>query len=122
VKLTPKVRCYANISAWARHVGIELSNAVEMRADRCFFAPSFNMAESVKYVVSRGDLKPANYRNHGETAVAGWREARGRCAAQIVLQLDHLLGSKTAALAGFAILAVIAGTILLRAGAGHQRR
>ena len=86
--VTPEWRCWLNICAWARHVGIELSNAVEMRRDRCFFAPSFNMAESVKYVVSRGDLKPANYRNHGETAVAGWREARGRCAAQIVLHDD----------------------------------
>jgi hypothetical protein len=88
VKLTPEMRCYANISAWARHVGIELSNAVEMRPDRCFFAPSWTMAESVKYVVSRGDLRGANYRNHGPTAVAGWREARGRCAAQIVLHDD----------------------------------
>lgn len=43
-------------------------------------------------------------------------------APLVFVQLDHLLGSKTAALAGFAVLAVIAGTILLRAGAGHQRR
>ena len=86
MKLTPELRCWANISAWARHVGIELSNAVDMQPDRCFFAPSYNMRVSIEYVILRGHLKPANYRNHGPTAKAGWREPRGRCAAQVI---DH---------------------------------
>jgi hypothetical protein len=88
VKLSPEQRCYANISAWARHVGIELSNAVERRADRCYFEPSWTMKASVQHAINRGDLQPANYKNHGETAIAGWREPRGRCVCQVVEHND----------------------------------
>ena len=38
------------------------------------------------------------------------------------VQLDHLLGSKTGALAGIALLAVMAGTVLLRKTARAQQR
>jgi hypothetical protein len=87
-ELAPEWRCYANISAWARWAGIELSNAVEKRPDRCYFEPSWTMKASVQAMVDRGELHPANYKNHGKTAIAGWREDRMRCAAQVVEHSD----------------------------------
>jgi hypothetical protein len=84
--LTPEWRCWLNICAWARHLGIDLSECIEMRPDRCYFRESWTLRADIERLARRGDLRGANYRNHGPTAVAGWRESRGRCAAQVI---DH---------------------------------
>ena len=82
--LKPEQRCFKNIAAWARHVGLDLPLPVKEEADRCWYKGGFNLDSSINRMVRAGELVPANYKNHGETAIDGWRESRGRCTAQIV--------------------------------------
>jgi hypothetical protein len=87
VKLSPEWQCWQNICDWARHVGIEPSQAIKREPDRCWFQHSWNMEAGINRLIEAGTLIPGNYKNHGQTAVAGWREARTRTAAQICLHM-----------------------------------
>jgi hypothetical protein len=84
--ITPEQRCFANIGAWARHHGLEVSNCIRMEQDRCWYEDTWTMRADVERLARNKVLIAGNYKNHGETAVAGWREARGRCSAQVI---DH---------------------------------
>jgi hypothetical protein len=83
-----EVLCHRNIAAWAAHHGMD-QMPVPVRAyqDRCYY-PAAPLSAWVAGLVDNGTLKPGNYRNHGASAMAGWREARGRTSAQIVEHLD----------------------------------
>lgn len=84
MKLTPEQRCAANIAAWARHVGLDLPLPFREEPDRCWYKGGWNLDSSLEWLISDGKLIAGNYKNHGKTAIAGWRESRGRCSAQVV--------------------------------------
>ena len=88
--LAPEQQCFKNIAAWAREVGIDLPLPFKEEADRCWYRAGDAMVSSIEWAVTEGRFVPANYKNHGKTAVCGWREARGRCTAQIVRHVGSI--------------------------------
>ena len=89
VSLSPEDRCEANVRAWARWFGLgELGEAVERRSDRCFFELTPGVGGRILRFADSGRLLRGNYKNHGETAVAGWREDVSRAAAQVIWHRD----------------------------------
>jgi hypothetical protein len=91
VNLSPLSQCEANIDAWAQHHGFQIMPPFKREVDRCWYR-GVAVQNMTQKLIERGVLVPGNYKNHGPTAVAGWREAKTRTAAQVC---KHVMAGDT---------------------------
>lgn len=73
-----------NVEAWMRFQGAPTIWIWGEEPDRVWFKSGDDWEGWVARMAAEGRLVPGNYRNHGPTAIAGWREAVGRYGAQLV--------------------------------------
>ena len=82
------IQSIINGEAWIKYMGLPVGDLLDAEDDRTFWAASgATFAHLMAYYVEK-KLVEANYRNHGDTAWIGWREARSRWAAQCILHKD----------------------------------
>lgn len=79
-----------NVEAWMRAYGAPSIWIWGEEPDRVWFKSGEDWPVWVARMAQDGRLVPGNYRNHGETAIVGWREAVGRYGAQLVEHEDGL--------------------------------
>ena len=80
--------CLKNVSSWLKFRNIPDPAPISVKEDRVFFPKDQDMRTGIYKAVSDGILVPANYKNHGATAVAGYREDVGRYSAQVIIHVS----------------------------------
>ncbi len=86
----PRVtQCIKNCDAWLQSRLIKPAGILDARTDRCFYRTDVSILWQLEELRSLLLLESGNFRNHGPTAVRGYREAVGRGSAQIVVHKDE---------------------------------
>lgn len=85
MKLTPEQRCSVNCLAWWRAHGGIVPRVQKAEADRVWFDKCGLLMGTIKQLAKEGVLVEAYAKNHGETVLYGYREARTRTAAQVIV-------------------------------------
>ena len=87
---SPESICLKNVTCWLKYRNIPDPAPISVSVDRVFFPKYSDMRSAIYSAVSDGVLIPANYKNHGKTAVAGYRENCGTYSAQVVIHVDRI--------------------------------
>jgi len=82
--------CLKNVSAWLKFRKIPAPEPISVSQDRVFYPDSQDFKAHIYLARIDGILIPANYKNHGKTAVMGYREDVGTYSAQVVLHTDKI--------------------------------
>jgi len=82
--------CLKNVSSWLKFRKIPDPAPISVRQDRIFFPNYTDMRAAIYNAVAEGVLIPANYKNHGETAIAGYRESCGMYSAQVIIHVNQI--------------------------------
>lgn len=86
----PAARCRLNVDAWLREMGrltapILLDPPLDPTPQRCFLEWSFELQQFFAVRMNYWKIKIKDHKPLGmESAIRGWRERRGRWAAQVV--------------------------------------
>lgn len=81
---TPSEQCAANCLAWWRAHG-RTPRILKAEADRVWFEQCDGLQAGINQLLRSGILVEANAKNHGDTVIVGYREARTRTAAQVII-------------------------------------
>jgi hypothetical protein len=82
--------CLKNVSAWLKFRKIPAPEPISVSQDRVFYDKTVGMRAAIFAAASDSILVPANYKNHGKTAVMGYREDVGTYSAQVILHTDKI--------------------------------
>lgn len=87
---SPEAICLKNVVSWLKFRKIPDPAPISVHHDRVFFPKYTDMRAAIYNAVAEGVLIPGNYKNHGKTAVAGYRESCGMYSAQIVIHVNSI--------------------------------
>jgi hypothetical protein len=85
MKLTREQQSAANCLAWWRAHGGIVPRINKAEPDRVWFDRCGLLLGTIKQLAKEGVLVEAWAKNHGETVLIGYREARTRTAAQVII-------------------------------------
>ena len=82
--------CLKNVSSWLKFRKIQEPKPISVLCDRVFYPQDAEMRSAIYDAAQEGVLIPANYKNHGKTAYAGYREDVGTYSAQVILHTHKI--------------------------------
>jgi hypothetical protein len=88
---TPEAQSALNQARWWVHHGYVPPDPIRTAPDRCYYAATDQLLTVIADLAGRGILvETAKPTNHGADVLRGYREAVGRCSAQIVVHLEEV--------------------------------
>jgi hypothetical protein len=82
--------CLKNVSSWLKFRNIPVSEPISVSQDRVFYPSSQEVRSAIYNTCIDGDLIAGNYKNHGKTAVGGYREDVGTYSAQVIIHTGSI--------------------------------
>lgn len=82
--------CLKNVTNWLKFRNIPYPVPLSVSQDRVLFPKLTAMRAAIYRSVADGILFPGNYKNHGKTAVDGFRENCGTYSAQVIIHVNHI--------------------------------
>lgn len=88
---TPEAQSALNQARWWAHHGYVPPDPIRVEPDRCYYAATDQLLTAIADLAGRGILEvTARPTNHGETVIRGYREAVGRCSAQVIVHQSEV--------------------------------